>query len=392
MIPRWRPTWREAPVLAVVLHAILLALFLTNTRPLEANAGFGYDGEHYAALVRWLRGDTGEALMSPFAYRVLPPALVAASGLEIRLGFLALNVGALIASGLVLLSILRTEGATPVRALVLVGWFALLPNGLRYAVAYPVLVDGVGTLAFVALLAAAQRRNAVLFAALLVPGVLTREHLILLAPLAATIGGRRGIAQVAAVALPAALALVVVHAAASDAVSGPSTLRIALFNGLTILTNAEGAAFRLLAAPLLTLGAFVAAALARRDALIATLQTPRWGYAAAVIVATGAIGGLDHDRYFVWLAPLLAIAAARMTWTPIAATVLTMLHVVVARALIPLDGSANGYLHFVVKQMPLDQLAVWTLVATAATVIGALIASAGDGPGVVRSRLGRPAV
>jgi hypothetical protein len=362
-------TWRAAPAWTVAALVALLALFLANTRPLEANGGLGYDGQAYAAMTAWRRGDTSVVPWSPYAYRVLPSAVVAASGLEVRTGFFALNAAALIAAGLVLLAILRRAGASPGRAVLLVTWSALLTHGLRHAVIYPVLVDGVGTLLFVSLVLLAQRRGAVAFAALLVPAVLVREHMILFAPLA--VPDPRSWRRTVAVALPAAIALVIVHIAPPYPVRGEGTLVYVLVNSWTILTNASDEVLHLAAAPFVTLGVLLAVPLAAPRATIELLRRPGWGLTVFLIVLTGTIGGLDHDRYFVWLAPFLLLAAVRLTWSPFAGAAVTVLQAVAVHALVPLDGSERAYFAFALRTMSLDDLATWTATTLAATLLAA---------------------
>ncbi len=350
---------------------MLLALFALDTRPLETNGGLGYDGVEYAAATSWLRGDASAALHAPWAYRILGPALVALSGLEARPGFFALNSAALLASSLVLLVLLRREGATPARSLLLVIWYALLPNGLRYALAYPVLVDGLGLLLFIALVAASALRRPLPFAILLVAGVLAREHVLLLAPLGTTARGGRGALQLAAIATPAVLVLLAARLAIPVA-AGPSQVDLVGYNAAVLLLNFDGEAFRSAAAPLLTFGTLSSVLLARPGAVREVLRRPWWAYVAAVILIAGAVGGRDHDRYLVWLAPFLLLAAARIAWRPWAALALTVLQAIAARTLFPLDGSDAAYRSFALISMPLDVLARSGIVAAAAVAVGAI--------------------
>lgn len=351
-----------------------------DTRPIQANGGLGYDGVQYAALVSWLRGAPAETPLQPYAYRVLPAALVAASGLEVRSAFLALNVAALVASALLLAAMLRAEGARPGHALVLLAWYALLPNGLRYALAYPVLVDGIGLALFTLLLFAAQRGQPVVAAAALLAGGLTREHLLLFAPVAAA-GARRPVARAVAVALPGVAAAALVRLAPPYPVSGPGTLDYLAAHAAMIAIGANAEPLRLAAAPLLTFGVLASGALAAVTVRLRTLPAWTWRFTLVAVVATGTIGGLDHDRYLVWLAPLFVLLAARARWPLPHLAALTALHLLATRVAWPLDGSAAAYLGFVVKSMPPGDLVLWSAVCAAAVGVAVPLMRRGVRPG-----------
>src|SRR5438309_11981803 len=67
-------------------------------------------------------------------------------------------------------------------ALVAVGWWAVLPLGLRWALYYPVLPDTLGFFLLLALMVCALEGRFILFGGLLVVAALTRENLIALGP------------------------------------------------------------------------------------------------------------------------------------------------------------------------------------------------------------------
>lgn len=364
--------WRSAPALAVVAQAIVIAALLLNTRPLDVNGGLGYDGRQYAAIVAALRG-AATAPQSPFAYRIFPAALVAASDFDVRTGFFALNAAALIASILLLLRMLRAAGAQPGSALLLVTWCGLLPNAFRFVIAYPVLVDGIGFLFFVALLVAVLERRMVSFAAILTLGCLTREHLILFAPLALTLAGGHRVRGFVAATLPALAAMVLVRVVPPYQVTGESSVAFLLVNGYELLTNSNGALIRLAVAPFLGLGVFVSLAFAFPTAFRRVLQQPAWRYTAAVIVLSAAVGGSEHERYLIWLVPVAMIAVARVTFGGVEALLLTGLQLVAARTFVPLDGTARAYLAFAPATMPLDALVMAMSVAFASVLLGAIV-------------------
>ena len=93
--------WSNAPALSVVLLTALLLLMRQITGPIDPGSGLG-DASQYAKLVMGLRTGELTAPEAPFVYRIFPAGLVALSGLDPWLGFLALNTAAILGTGLFL--------------------------------------------------------------------------------------------------------------------------------------------------------------------------------------------------------------------------------------------------------------------------------------------------
>lgn len=106
-------TLRRGLAVTVMAAALTTATALWTPQS-QVNEGLGFDGLQYAQMVRDLRYGEDGPVPSLAAYRLLVPALVAASGLDITDGF---YVVALVASvgALILLAVLLSREAVPDR-------------------------------------------------------------------------------------------------------------------------------------------------------------------------------------------------------------------------------------------------------------------------------------
>lgn len=336
--------WAIVPVAAIVTTATLFGLFAINTRPSAAGDGFAFDGlEYYKVAVAFRTGEN-TLPSGPFAYRVLSPAIVAASGLEPHLGFLTLDVIAVLGAALLLTSLLRHLGASPTGALVAVLWWGLLPYGIRVQLRNPALVDAPAFFMLVAVILAATLRRRAAFAVLLLLGVLTRESLLLLAPLPALGGSQRPKELVKAIALavPAIAALVAIHLfpPVTPRPGSASTLEFVAFQINALRTNTDDTAWRALAAVPLSLGLLIAPLIAFPRTVIRYLGSlPGWTYLTFVLAFASVIGGRDNDRYLfsasVALLPAAFVAIHAPWGRPLIAIALTALHVGATRAFLP---------------------------------------------------------
>lgn len=379
--PRVAITWGLAPTVTVLLLACIFALLWLDTRPLDVNDGFGYDGLEYARLALSLRSGTPMEIDSPQVYRVVAPAIVALSGLEVRLGFFVLNVAADLGSGLLLLVLLKRYGAAPGAAVLAIVWWGVLPFALRKELHTPVLVDAVSFFVLTALLLAAIARQHLLFAVLLAVGVLTRESLLLVAPfliLRAVPLGWRVTATAAAAVIPALAALTLIHVA-PPAPPRPGSLDTAAylaFHSYLIAANIDGDALRALLGPLFGLGGLLSVALGRLRALRQLLATePGWLYLLIAISTAATIGGLDHDRHVLEVAPILLLvgfAGTARGFVLLLAAPLTLLHVVATRSLVPLSAGETAHRSVSLSTMPESDLlaaAAWPFVAVVAIAL-----------------------
>lgn len=372
-------TWRTAPALAVLLLFALFVAFAQITTPLEMRPELRYDGVQYLRMVEAFRTGAATRPETPFTYRVLPAGLVAASGLDPTIGFFALDVAALLGTGLLIVGLMRRHVA-PAGALAVVAIWGLLPYGPRFAIHYPVLTDFLGAFLFAALLMAAHASRYVVFALLLVAAVLTRENLILCAPLLLlrTAGnGPRAVVASMAAAAPAVAALLAVHVwpPVAPPSLGATTFEYVGFRAHEFITNHDGGTWRVLAAPFFGLGAVVGLLVSRR-ALAVTRSEPGWPYLITGAAVLSALGGGDPDRYLSTIAPLILLIAVRAL-PPQARTraliALIPLQLIAARIAMPLGGDELTHAQFSVGLVSLDTLAAWAALIAGCGAVAAVI-------------------
>ena len=375
------PLSRALPLIgaaAIVLGVILLLRSITPH--IDFNDGYGYDGVAYADMVRAFRGQSDGALLAErphYAYRPLPAMLVAASGLNIKIGFLAMNLAAFIASGPILLLLLRAYGSPTSASLLAVFWWAVLPAAVRYAIYYPVLIDGIGLLFMLAILAAAAWRRVALFAVLLAFGVLARENLVILVPFLwfrlLPLGIRRASVLTLLAALPGAMAFEAVRLA--PPIPSPQAFSVLVEfrqNFEWLLQNATDRAWRFVAAGPTTLGLLFVIPLVRPRSSVRFLRAqPEWAYYLISTLALIVVGGGDFDRYFLFFVPALALltfTAAAPMWSSVArSVVLTTIQLIAVRFGWPVGPSEEQYLTYTVATMTLARLrdVVWLAAAGA---------------------------
>lgn len=236
-----------------LLAGVLTAITFVATPRSEINGGLGSDGVQYGEMVRHFRGEPSAPVSSLAAYRVAAPAVVAWSGLDVRDGFLALDVVASFASLVLLGALLTGLGVRERLAAVGMLWWAVLPAGLRFFLYLPVLTDAAGTAFTLALVLAAERRRPALFALLLPVAVLTREPLLALAPLLLIAERSRGLARASVVTAlataPAAAVLLLIRVFPPMPVDPVISLpTAALIHTLVLAFNVDGDTWRYLGA------------------------------------------------------------------------------------------------------------------------------------------------
>ena len=379
-------TWRSSPaefartasVTVAVLLVILIGLALI-TEPVDFMADPLSDGYQYSLVVDGLRTGAETQPKAHFAHRLFPPAIVALSGLDLRIGYLIVDVLAILGTALLMLVLLRPWVSAHAAVAAVVVW-ALMPFSMRTWLHYPVLPDALAVFFLVALFVASQRRDAVLFAGLFAAAILTRENLIILAPLLLlrSLGdGPAALTRALIAPLPGLAALVAIHlwppvTPVGASVSTP--FYVAALAG-AIWTNEHEEAWRVLAGPLFALGALVGPLLSP-PALRIIRSEAGWLYVLVTTMVVAAVGGGDHDRYVAEIAPIATVAVAR-SLPPQARTpllyVLAALQLVAARVVMPLRaGTVTG-----VYNVPPAELAAWSAVIGACCLIAvALVAAA----------------
>ena len=376
------------PLLAVGIAALAFALLAPFTPPIAFNDGLGYDGRVYADLTAAMRGDNSGTVVPPWSFRLLPSAIVAASGLEVKLGFLLVNLLSGLGSAWLLYRLLRHYRVTPPLCFLAVGAWAVLPLGLRWALYYPVLPDMLGFFLLLALIVAALEGRVLLFAGLLIAGTLTRENLIALAPFLWFAHVRRDPLGVTLRTLAVGLAAVAIYFAVRvfPVIPPPpeygnwvERYHIGL-NLRQVFENYDAHAWRYALAALLSLGMFFALPFAWPRRVLAFLGRERhWAYYLAMTYVIALVGGRGDDRYLYSLVPLLAVLIFqvapptlwRSAWRVGA---LAVMHLVAVRFLWPVGASEPEFLQYEVSAMPIDRLTALTILCGILAIVGILVA------------------
>src|SRR5439155_1359492 len=114
--PNWHVTV-AGPALAVAIAAVAFLVLAPFTPRIAFNDGLGFDGRVYAWLTQALRGDHSVAVVPPWSFRLVPSAIVALSGLEVKLGFLLLDLFSALGSAWLLYRLLRHYAVSPALSL-----------------------------------------------------------------------------------------------------------------------------------------------------------------------------------------------------------------------------------------------------------------------------------
>jgi hypothetical protein len=363
------------PLIAVGIAAVAFVLLAPFTPRIAFNDGLGFDGRVYAWLTQALRGDHSVTVVPPWSFRLAPSAIVAATGLEVKLGFLVLDLVSALGSAWLLYRLLRHYAVAPGLSLLAVGWWAVLPLGLRWALYYPVLPDALGFFLLLALMVSALEGRFAVFGGLLVVAALTRENLIALGPFLWLIHVRRDPVGVTlrslAVGAPAVLVYLAVRLfpvvpPPPDFANWAERYQIDL-NLRFVFENIDAHAWRYVLAAPLTLGMFFALPFAWPRRLVAFLRhEPHWAYYIVMSFVVALVGGRDDDRYLYVLVPALAVfvfhlspaSLWRSAWRVGA---LTVLHLAAVRFLWPVGTSEAEYLQYSVSAMTQDRMIALTI-------------------------------
>jgi hypothetical protein len=363
------------PLLAVAIAAVAFVVLAPFTPRIAFNDGLGFDGRVYAWLTQALRGDHTVTVVPPWSFRLAPSAIVAATGLEVKLGFLVLDLVSALGSAWLLYRLLRYYAVAPALALLAIGWWAVLPLGLRWAVYYPVLPDTLGFFLLLALVVSALESRFAVFAGLLVVAALTRENLIALGPFLWLVHVRRDPVGITLRSLAVGVPAVLVYFAVRlypvippppDFTNWAERYLIDV-NLRYVFENIDAHAWRYVLAAPLTLGMFFALPFAWPRRLVAFLRRElHWAYYVVMSFVVALVGGRDDDRYVYVLVPALAVfvfhlapsSPWRSGWRVGA---LTVLHLAAVRFLWPVGTSESQYLQYSVSAMSQDRMIALTV-------------------------------
>jgi len=251
-----------------------------------------------------------------------------------------------------------------------VGWWTVLPLGLRWALYYPVLPDTLGFFLLLALMVCALEGRFVVFGGILVVAALTRENLIALGPFLWLLHVRRDPVGVTLRSLGVGAPAVLVYLAVRffpvvppppDFANWAERYQIDV-NLRFVFENIDAHAWRYVLAAPLTLGMFFALPFAWPRRLAGFLRRElHWAYYVAMSFVVALVGGRDDDRYLYVLVPALAVfvfhiapsSLWRSAWRVVA---LTALHLAAVRFLWPVGTSEAEYLQYTVSAMSVDRM------------------------------------
>ncbi len=376
------------PALAVAIAGLAFVVLAPFTPRIAFNEGLGFDGRVYAWLTQALRGDHSVTVVPPWSFRLAPSAIVAATGLDVKLGFLLLDLVAALASAALLYRLLRHYTVSPGLALLAVGWWAVLPLGLRWALYYPVLPDTLGFLLLLALMVSALEGRFVAFGALLVVAALTRENLVALGPFLWLLHVRRDPVGVTlrslAIGLPAVLVYLAVRLfpvvpPPPEFTNWAERYQIDV-NLRFVFENIDAHAWRYVLAAPLTLGMFFALPFAWPRGLFAFLcRELHWAYYLVMSFVVALVGGRDDDRYLYVLVPALAVFVCQLAPSSLwrsgwRVAALTVLHLAAVRFLWPVGASETEYLQYTVSAMSVDRMMALTIFCAVLGLSGIAVA------------------
>jgi hypothetical protein len=376
------------PGLAVAIAAIAFVLLAPFTPRIAFNDGLGFDGRVYAWLTQALRGDHSVVVVPPWSFRLAPSAIVAATGLEVKLGFLLLDLLSALGSAWLLYRLLRHYAIAPALALFAVAWWAVLPLGLRWALYYPVLPDTLGFFLLLALLVCALEGRFLLFGGVLVVAALTRENLIALGPFLWLVHVRRdpvgATLRSLAVGAPAVLIYLAVRLfpvipPPPDFTNWAERYQIDV-NLRFVFENTDAHAWRYLLAAPLTLGMFFALPFAWPRRLFEFLRRElHWAYYLVMSFVVALVGGRDDDRYLYVLVPALAVFVFHLAppalWrSPWRVATLTVLHLLAVRFLWPVGTSEAEYLQYTISAMSQGRMIALTVFCAVLGLAGIAVA------------------
>jgi hypothetical protein len=376
------------PLLAVGIAAFALVVLAPFTPSIAYNDGFGYDGRVYADLTLAMRGDNSGTVVPPWSFRLLPSAIVAVSGLDIKLGFLLVDLLSGLGSAWLLYRLLRHYGASLQVSLLAIGGWAVLPLGLRWALYDPVRPDTLGFFLLLALIVTALEGRILLFAGLLIVGTLTRENLVALVPFLWFANVRRDPLGVTVRSLVIGLAAMAVFFAVRvfPAVAPPPAYENWLerynfgVNLTQVFDNYDAHASRYALAALLSLGMFFALPFAWPRRVLAFLGRERhWAYYLVSTYVVTLVGGRGDDRYLYALVPLLAVVVSQVAppslWRSRGRLgTLALAHLLSVRFLWPVGTSESEARQYEVSAMSVDRLIALTILCAITFVVGVAVA------------------
>jgi hypothetical protein len=270
--------------------------------------GYGHDGVLYGRMAEEFAWFAGPGL-GRFSYRFLPSLLVHYSGLDTFTGFHVLNVVSHALASLLLYRIALDVGLRPGAALLAVALLAGLKFGLKFLVYYPVITDGLGLLLLMVIIWATLERRHAIYVLAMTAAAATRENLLALTlfNVLHLVRTERGphrfltalVLQVVPLTMFALGRLYPVFPQRHPPMAAFAWKQLVQF------VNDPAMQGRFLLAYVNSLGILAILPVLSWQRVRAFLaERYEWAYYLAAHVALSTIGGLDFDRFAVWVAPV----------------------------------------------------------------------------------------
>jgi hypothetical protein len=209
-------------ITGALLSALAVALILAFTE-LKTEGTALYNDPGWDRHLYRLMAEQGlfEFRLAPYCWRVLVPALAGWSPFSLQASFFSITLAAVWATGAVLYLLARGRGHSPAAAAVGLFLFFSLGWAAKFILADFWIPDGVAFLLVSLAFWAALEKRLYLFGAVILAGAVTKESVLLAAPLYFCLNVRRPfdwrfLVRCAAVLVPAALTLVALRLGVSQ--------------------------------------------------------------------------------------------------------------------------------------------------------------------------------
>lgn len=186
-----RPPWLAEYALVLLSSAVAVAsLALRTDLKTMGTAAFADPGWDRHLYIEMARRGLFDFRIAPYCWRLLEPALAAASPFSLQASFMTVTFAALIALGPAIYALVRSAGFSRSHGVAGALLFFSLGWGAKFVVSDFWVPDALGTLFLVVAMAFALRKRPLEMAVTLAIGLLAKESVLFAAPLFYTLNAR----------------------------------------------------------------------------------------------------------------------------------------------------------------------------------------------------------